>query len=455
MKKTILILAMAAVAFGQCGTLVVNPTTGRLDCIGVPGGGGNTFTNTEHSLAGWQFYPDSSYSNVDVSAFPVDYTSGTFLAPLLTGWPTISNAVWSAGTVTLTVSSTTLISSASRVQVEGVTPSFYNSTPAIVFPVMTVVDATHATYAVATNPGAYVSGGVVSTSNGNRLGLDNGMAINVATSSTPTPATAVLGGSGQSDVGAFPITGSMIVEGGGTVASPGSCGDCHLLVLNSTTGFLYEGYAISTTAPPYTFGSVAIFNLQSNNLRTNYTNWVFTGGNNDVTGMTSADVSGLSITDKVLTHAELFAGCPGGVGVCTPVKHVLRITFEQATGSGSGGYTWPASHGGIEGVIPIGIRMTLPLSYPTSCQAFDRIGEPFTTYPPMVSIVWTLQHYGAVFTDFGFPGQMALDADTAWGNGSTGTDLSNVNFWIHCVLSQDLEVIKEEATQGINLGAIK
>jgi hypothetical protein len=45
MRKAIwLLLVFAVVAgatFGQCGTLVVNPTTGKLDCIGKPRSAGN------------------------------------------------------------------------------------------------------------------------------------------------------------------------------------------------------------------------------------------------------------------------------------------------------------------------------------------------------------------------------------------------------------------------------
>jgi hypothetical protein len=37
---TLFLLVAASSAYGQCGTLVVNPTTGRLDCIGSGGGSG-------------------------------------------------------------------------------------------------------------------------------------------------------------------------------------------------------------------------------------------------------------------------------------------------------------------------------------------------------------------------------------------------------------------------------
>ena len=414
---------------------------------------GTTFTNSEHSLGGRQFFPDTHYSNVDVSTLQIDYSSPYYIASLATGWPTVSNATCTAGTVTLTLSSTAAITSATGYSISGISPSGYDATSSTPFPVVTVVDGTHATYPVVggTCPGSYVSGGTVATTSGSRMGVDQGMAINVATNATPTPPVALVGANitaefWVNDIGAFPVTPTMYVEGGGTVASPGSCGDCHLLVLNTDTGILYEASGISSTTPPYVMANVAIWNLKSNNLRTNLIP-SFTGATTDNTGITSVDQAGFPIAPLTLTHAELYAGCPGGVGTCTPVKHALRITFPH-----SNGFIWPATHGGISGsstALPEGIRLILPLSYSDTCNNFDNIGQTFASYPPVESLKWTLEHYGAMFADQGTATQITLDNDPGW-----GTDQPILETWTHCILGQDFAVVREYPSQGINIAAI-
>ena len=422
---------------------------------------GTTFTNSEHAIGGCQLFPDNHWVNVDVSSNYIDYGSPTWVATLATGWPTVSNATWSSGTATLTVSTTAGITTGNSLTVTGINPNGYNSNSSTGgYTTLTVVDGTHLSYSLASNPGSYVSGGNVATSAGSRMGLNNGMDINLATNSTSTPAYKLLlpTNTWESDIGAFPITGSMIVEGGGTVATPGSCGDCHLLVLNTDTCTAYEGYNIQTTSPPYVFGgggnggSVAIWNLYSNNLRLNYTTPAFNGNITDTAGITGADAGGLPVIATILTHAELYAGCPGGVGTCTPIKHALRITW--ANGGGNGGFVWPATHASSSAKIPLGTRFVLPSGYSGTCQNFDNIGQNFSSYSPAASLIWTLQHYGAISADYGASTKLTADADTAWTSGGT-TDLSVINLWTHCILGQDLVVVRETPTQGINSGAIK
>ena len=417
---------------------------------------GTTFTNAQHSLGGCQYFPDTHWSNVDVSnpaVYPVDYGSSTWMAHFATGWPTVSNATWAAGTATLTVSSTSTLTTGGQYSITGINPSGYNANSSTPYITVVVTDGTHITYAVASNPGSYVSGGVVPNSAGNRMGVDKGMAINTATNATTVPAvTSSNTNWWENDVGPFPILTTMYVEQGGTVAAPGSCGDCHLLVLNTDTCTMYEAGNIASTSAPFNLGAIAIWNLKSNNQRLNYTSPAFTGDNTDTDGITSADVAGTPIGALVLTHAELYAGCPGGVGTCTPVKHALRITFTNS--GGPGGFIWPATHATNTGSVPMGMRIILPSTYSATCQNFDQIGQSWSTYPPMASLIWTLQHYGAIAADYGENTQITADADPAWGSGG-GSDSTNMALWAHCVLATDFQVIREVPTQGFNSGAIK
>ena len=432
------------------GCNVLPATPYQVNCPAI------TFTNSEHTLGGWQYFPDSHYSNVDVSSltsFPIDYGSPTWVGLLAPTVGSITAASWSGGVVSATLVSTSGITNGQGIQILNVNPTGYNSTQAAPFPTVTVVDGTHITYPLTGNPGTYVSGGQVFYNNGNRMGVAKGMAINLATNATATPAIVTSNTNfWTNDPGPFPITTSMIVEGGGTVASPGSCGDCHLLVLNTDTGILYEGGNIASTSAPFTLGAIAVWNLQSNNLRTNYTSFFTSGPNTDTTGITSSDVAGTPIAPLVLTHAELYSGCPGGVGTCNHVKHMLRITFGNS--GGNGGYVWPATHASSTAAIPVGTRWTLPAGYSSTCLHYDQIGQSFASYPPIASLIWTLQHYGAMFTDYGSTGLVTTDADPAWGNGG-GSDNTNMSLWTHCILSSELQVVHETPTQGINLGAIK
>lgn len=80
-------------------------------------------------------------------------TTGMDVAPLNT--MTITGASWSAGVATVTVASTFGLRVGEEINVTAVNPSGYNGSKLAI----TALTATTASYAVTTNPGAYVSGG--------------------------------------------------------------------------------------------------------------------------------------------------------------------------------------------------------------------------------------------------------------------------------------------------------
>ena len=344
-----------------------------------------TYTNTAHSLGGWQYFPDTHYSNSPVGTYPIDalYTASFdslySVSPLV-----ISAASWTSaagGTIAYTVSSnSTLTAGSTPVQVIGVNPSGYNNPSGAgwAYAVATLVGGTQFTFTgTGSDPGTYVSGGTAwivggaGANTGNRVKVSGGMAINTATSATATPAWNTPAGwesdFGSPTLGSFPITGSMNLEASGpsgigtqyTVSQSTACvsagGDCHLTVLNTTTGILYEAYNSQSNSPPYLFGSVAVWNTRSNALRTNYTNLQPPAG--DTAGITSADVWGGPIAPLVLTHTELYSG--------NSVTHPIRITLPQGSCSSAGG-TWPAAHwiSRVLVVLPPSLITTITLRPP-------------------------------------------------------------------------------------------
>lgn len=76
---------------------------------------------------------------------------------------TVTGASWSSGTATLTVNTTVLFEVGDMVTISGITPSGYN--PAGNTAVLTAVSGNTLSYAIASNPGSYSSGGVVEMDN--------------------------------------------------------------------------------------------------------------------------------------------------------------------------------------------------------------------------------------------------------------------------------------------------
>jgi len=106
--------------------------------------------------------------------------SGMNVAPLNTF--AVTGASWLSGTATLTVASTFGLRVGEEIAVAGVNPSGYNTTSALI----TAATSTTVSYAVAADPGAYVSGGTITRASPHNT---TGMTKNIYWSETTVSGT--------------------------------------------------------------------------------------------------------------------------------------------------------------------------------------------------------------------------------------------------------------------------
>jgi hypothetical protein len=263
-----------------------------------------TYSNTEHSTNGCPEFPDTHYSNTNVSAFPVDPNNIYYNATLTPTNPTVSAASWTGGTVTMTVSSTSGITSGNQYQIVGVNPTAYNNSQTNgAYYTITVIDGTHLSYPLSSNPGSYVSGGTVWVSF-YRFGSTPAMYLNTATNSTATPTWQLYNSptnAAESDAGPLPFTSSMITEGYlyGTPSdctlannTDSNCGsDAHFVVLNTSTCTLWETFGTTMgrwfSAATWAGGTVTV-TISSTQTLTGIT----TGNSYTVTGVTPSGYNG-------------------------------------------------------------------------------------------------------------------------------------------------------------------
>lgn len=118
----------------------------------------------------------------------------------------------------------------------------------------------------------------------------------------------------------LPIPAAPLVEGGvNTSSSHTPYGDHHILILDSSTCWLWETFHSYKPGATWEIFGAAAFDLSSNDLHPD--TW------------TSADAAGFPILPLLLRADEASSG---------EIKHALRFTIP--TGSIRGSYTWPATH---------------------------------------------------------------------------------------------------------------
>jgi hypothetical protein len=91
---------------------------------------------------------------------PAGLAQGSVALPTTVSTKTISAATWASGTVTITTSSAHGFVAGQSVVITGMTPGGYNGT----FTIATIVDTTHFTYALTTNPGTATAFGTATVS---------------------------------------------------------------------------------------------------------------------------------------------------------------------------------------------------------------------------------------------------------------------------------------------------
>jgi hypothetical protein len=161
----------------------------------------------------------------------------------------------------------------------------------------------------------------------------------------------------------FPREAALKAEGG-TCNDARTCGDRHVLVVETRACRLWESFSSYKFADQWYAFSSAGWNLRSSAMRPD--NW------------TSGDAAGLPIAPLLVRAAEASAG---------RIAHALRITFQDSVLARS--HVWPARHhagGDTPGGIPFGALLRLradvpvPAGWTRQAQAIARAMQQYGLY---------------------------------------------------------------------------
>lgn len=181
----------------------------------------------------------------------------------------------------------------------------------------------------------------------------------------------------ESDPGPYPIPLNAPIEGNGT-------GDAHVIAVDKDNGILYELYNASMDGDHWGASSGAVFNLQSNALRTD--------------GWTSADAAGLPIFPGLVRYEEVAMGV---------IDHAIRFTLAKSNVKAA--YISPARHkvnstGGTYS-LPFGAKIRLKKDYDIS--GFS---------PEAQVILQAMKKYGLILADIGSNMYFSGAPDDRWDN---------------------------------------
>jgi hypothetical protein len=181
----------------------------------------------------------------------------------------------------------------------------------------------------------------------------------------------------ESDAGPYPIPLNAAIEGNGN-------GDAHVLAVDKENGMLYELYNASVNNGKWEASSGAVFNLKSNQLRTE--------------GWTSADAAGLPIFPGLVRYEEVLKG---------EIDHAIRFTLSKSNVKPA--YIYPARHKvnstGGQYSLPFGARLRLKSNYNV------------TAYPPRMQVILNaMKKYGLILADIGTNLYVSGAPDERWNN---------------------------------------
>jgi hypothetical protein len=205
--------------------------------------------------------------------------------------------------------------------------------------------------------------------------------------------------------------------------------DSHIIVVNLSTGLLYETFALTNNTPPYAINNGAIWDMNSYALRSALKLIPYSV---DSDGLTSADAAGMPIWPLCVQYQEVASG--------KPILHGFRFALSQATCQA--GFQWPATHqaGGSSTSGPmLGATFRLNAAW---------LAANAASFPASFQNVLTaLAEYGLYFTDFSDnPGEISTDADQGWGDPNSSTSF----VWTFSGLLQQipfsaLEIVENQA----------
>jgi hypothetical protein len=223
------------------------------------------------------------------------------------------------------------------------------------------------------------------------FGAEFGIPINVVPPTQQAVAMTFDAYADESDPGPYPFpnASTVLIEGD----SPTTCsGDCHVLVVQTGTCMLYEGYGCKISAGSWHCANGAKWDLRKVSYGQRPKGW------------TSADAAGLPIMPGILRYAEAAAGV---------VKHAVRFTVKCTTNK----FVKPATHEAVPSTAPcdpdnpnpnmppMGLRVRLKASYDTSKASSI-----------VKNILQGLQHYGMILADNGSNFFFQGDPNPGWNN---------------------------------------
>ena len=194
----------------------------------------------------------------------------------------------------------------------------------------------------------------------------------------------------ESDRGPFPIPDDLPIEGWPWIGKSESLtlddyqrdrknqgGDRHAIIVDPTSGKLYEFFTMKKTDGGWRAGQASIFDLNSNKLRPK--------------GWTSADAAGLPIFPAVVRHDEIQRGV---------VNHAMRVTVRRSRRA----FVEPATHFASrlqDSNLPrMGERIRLKRNVDTA--RFS---------PPVKAILEGLKRYGMLVADNGIEWAISVAPD--------------------------------------------
>ncbi len=222
--------------------------------------------------------------------------------------------------------------------------------------------------------------------NGGPIGIPY---VKVAGMQTKYPATFLYWD--ESDPGPYAVPLTAPIEGGNN-----STGDRHAIAVDTDNCKLYELYRAFPQTSSWKADSGAIYDLNSNALRTS--------------GWTSADAAGLPILPGLVRYDEVVSG---------EIRHAIRFTVPQTQRA----FLWPARHYASSltdtKYPPMGQRFRLKASFDVS---------PF---PADVQVILrALKKYGMILADNGSAWFLSGEPDSRWNNSNLSTmrDITGSDF---------------------------
>lgn len=270
---------------------------------------------------------------------------------------TVAAATWAGGIATITTSAAHGLSTGLRVSVSNVSPSAWNGTY-----VVTVIDATHFSHALASNPGAYASGGQVSAplSSVSTASWSGGIVTVTTAAAHNLTSDQYVTISGILPAG-YNGTYRVIVTDGtnftyaltNPATDPGAYVSGGLVARAGITSTVMAGTTTNITATTWAAsGTVTVSTAAAHGLgigQTVYIGGVTPAGYNGVYAVTSVP-STTSFT-YTLANAGLAAGAGGLVAIAAPTGATISAAAWSPSNGGTATVTTTAAHGFAGGQI--------------------------------------------------------------------------------------------------------